>query len=103
MGALLNPVNRASGRIRWLLVAHAATMFSFVTVNTAMSLYLEGLSYVDKRNYPGYEGLPPGPFGYILNIYSEPISVIPTLMFYLNNWLADGLLVSALPSSALRI
>jgi hypothetical protein len=92
MGALLNPAERARG-IKWGLVCHTTLMFSFVTINVAMSLALQPISYVDYRSFPGYEGLPPGPFGYQLLVYSKAISFVPTLMFFLNNWLADGLLV----------
>ena len=103
MGALLNPINRKRQGIKWGLVAHTTAMFSFVTINTAISLNIQNFSYVDKRGYPGSEGLPPGPFGYQLIIYSKPISVVPTLMFFLNNWLADGLLVSSVPSSVAQV
>ena len=103
MGALLSPINRKRQGIKWGLVAHTTAMFSFVTINTAMSLDIQNISYVDKRDYPGSEALPPGPFGYQLIIYSKPISVIPTLMFFLNNWLADGLLVSFVPSLAAQV
>lgn len=101
MGALLNPVNRASG-IKWGLVAHTALMFSFVTINTAMSLAIQAISYVDDRGFPSQEGLPSGPFGYQLFIYSKPISFVTTLMFFLNNWLADGLLVCFVPNPGAR-
>lgn len=92
MGALLNPIDRTRG-IKWGLVAHTSLMFSFVTINTAMSLDIQSVSYIDKRKFPSEEGLPPGPFGYQLFLYSKAISFVTTLMFFLNNWLADGLLV----------
>jgi hypothetical protein len=102
MGALFNPVDRTKG-IKWGLVAHTALMFSFVTINTAMSLGVQSNSYVDNRSFPSKEGLPPGPFGYQLIIYSEPISFVTTLMFFLNNWLADGLLVCFVSNSGVRL
>ena len=96
MGALLDPVNRKSSGIKWGLVAHTVAMFASVTVYTAMSLHLHSISYIDNREFPGIDGGRPGPLGYQLLIISKPISVIPNAMFPLNQWLADGLLVSLL-------
>lgn len=101
MSALLNPANRAGGSIKWLLVAHAAVMFSLVTVFTAMYLDLQPSSYVDNREFPGTASLPSGPLGYQHLIYSEAISLVPRVIFMLNNWLADGLLVSSAFSSVI--
>ena len=100
MYALLNPVHCTSGRIKWGLVVHTAAMFSFATINAGMCLDIQSFSYVEKRSYSGYEGLyRSGPLGYLALIYSKPISVVPPLMFFLGNWLADGLLVSSGSSS----
>lgn len=93
MGALLDPVNRNREGIRWGLVAYTATSFSLVTIFTAMNLDVQSISYIDNRDFPGNDALPPGPLGYQTLIYSKAISVVPNLMFLLNNWLADGLLV----------
>ena len=95
MDALFDPVNRAKGGTKWPLVAHTAAMFSFVTVYIATSLDLQSISYIDNREFPGIDGLvPPGPLGYQLSIYYKAINLVPNLMVLLNNWLADGLLVS---------
>jgi len=65
-----------------------------VTVFTAMNLNIQSISYIDNREFPGVEGvLPPGPIGYQWSIYSNVLTVVPNLMFLLNNWLADGLLL----------
>lgn len=93
IGALLYPTGPPRKGVKWGLVAHTMAMFSFVTINTAMSLYVFPVSYINYRHFSGHRGLPTGPFGYQLYIYPKPISTIPTLMFFLNNWLADGLLV----------
>jgi hypothetical protein len=97
MNALLNPVNRAGGRIKWLLVTHTTAMFLFVTVFTGMYLNLQSISFIDNREFPGNATLPlpPGPLGYQHLIYNEPVSLVSRFMFMLNNWLADGLLVSS--------
>lgn len=99
MSALLNPINRTNGdgSIKWLFVAHTAAMFSIVTVYTGMYLNLQSISFIDNREYAGSDGgLPPGPIGYQHLIYNKPISFSPHIMFMLNTWLADGLLVSPL-------
>jgi uncharacterized membrane protein YgcG len=93
MGALFNPTHRNGEGVRWGLVAYTAVMFSFVTIFTAMNLDIQSISYIDNREFPGNDELPPGPLGYETLIYSKAISVVPNLMFLMNNWLADGLLL----------
>ena len=97
MNALLNPNNRTKrGDIKWLLMAQTVAMFSFVTVYTAMYLNLQSISFIDNREYAGIDDwLPPGPYGYQHLIYNKAISFVPHIMFMLNTWLADGLLVSS--------
>jgi len=96
MVALLDPGNRKREGTKWGLVSYTVVMFSFVTVFTAMNLNVQSISFIDNREFPGVEGvLPPGPLGYQFFIYSQALSVIPNVMFLLNNWLADGLLVSS--------
>jgi hypothetical protein len=97
MGALFNSAHRRRGGIKWGLVSYTVVMFAFVTVFTAMNDHAQSISYIDNREFPGVEGVfPPGPLGYQLSIYSNVLSIIPNLMFLLNNWLADGLLVGPL-------
>jgi hypothetical protein len=69
-------------------------MFSFVTVYIGMCLDLQSLSYIDDRAFPG-EGkvIPQGPFGFQELLSNHPDNVVPNIMFLLNSWLADGLLV----------
>lgn len=98
MSALFDPVNRTTGGTRWGLVSYTVAMFSFVTVYTAINLDILSVSYIDNREFPaGVDGvLPPGPFGYQALIYSRAMDTISNVMFLLNNWLADGLLVGSL-------
>ena len=104
MGALLDPTDRRrTGGIRWLLVVHTVTMFFFATINTATGLDLQAVSNVDDRAFPGNEELPPGPFGYNLLVFSNAITIVPNVMFILNNMLADGLLVNPVPASVARV
>jgi hypothetical protein len=101
MTALFNPVRRRGEDIKWGLISYTAVTFSFATVCTAMQLNDQSFSFIDNREFPGIEGvLPPGSLGYQSFIYSEVLTIIPTLMFVLNNWLADGFLVSSLFDAA---
>ena len=97
MSALLDPVNRTKGEINWKFMAHTAAMFSFATIYIAMNLNIQSISFVDNREFPGIttsDVLPPGPVGYQWFLRSKPIGVATTPMIVLNNWLANGLLVS---------
>jgi len=94
MGALLRPANRTGGIMKWGLVAHTGAMFSFLTILVATVLDIQSISYIDNRAFPVTDGAPwAGPVAYQLAIYSKAISVVPVIMFLLNNWLADGLLL----------
>lgn len=93
MGSLFSTVYRTREGIRWGLVAYTSTMFSFVTIFTAMNLDIQSVSYIDNRAFPGTDQIPPGPLGYQYLVYSKAISIVPNLMFLLNNWLADSLLL----------
>ena len=95
MTALLNPVGPTKGGIKWGLVAHTVAMFSSATVYTAMNLDLQSISYIDNRDFTGDGVLFPGPLGYQFFINSNAITITADVMFSLNGWLADGLLVSS--------
>lgn len=97
MDALLNPARRASGGIKWRLVVHTAAMFSCVTAFTVTNFTVLSTSYINNRGFGGSDALSPGPFGYQSLSYSgRSISVAQYIMFFLNNWFADGLLVSSI-------
>lgn len=96
MSALLNPVNRMRGGIKWGLVVHAAAMFSFVTIYTAINLNIQSISFIDNREFPGTsadDAIPPGPVGYQWFIRYKAISIAQAPFAVMNNWLADGLLL----------
>ena len=99
--ALLNPVYRRGGSIKWGLVLYSVVMFSLATVFTAMNLDIESISYIDNRNFPGASGVEhPGPLGYFDSIYFKAINIVPNVAYVVSNWLADGFLVSSLFGSA---
>ena len=49
--------------------------------------------YINNRGFPGGGKYPPGPIGYIYIISTEATTTVLNVMFPLNQWLADGLLV----------
>jgi hypothetical protein len=100
MSALLDRTRRS---IKWGLMAHTMTMFTCVTIYTAGGLYLQSLSYIDDRGFPGVDTIPAGPIGYQFLIITDPLNSICYVVFYLNQWLADGLLVSSVSKPVVQV
>ena len=95
MAAFLNPDRPRGEGTKWWLVSYTVAMFSFVTVHTLMNLHIQSISFIDNRQ--DGQGWPiSGPLDYQFEIRQKALGFIPNVMFTLNNWLADGLLVSAL-------
>ena len=95
MAAFLNPVHRREEGIKWGFVCYTVVMFSFVTVYTAINLHIQSNSFIDNRqDTREYLPLVSGPLEYQLYVRKTVLGLIPNGMFTLNNWLADGLLVS---------
>lgn len=95
MAALVNPVDRRGEPIKWGIVSYTMVMYSVVTVQTAMDLDVQTISYIDNRGFPGVKGeVSPGPIGYQSYISHQARGIFSNVMFFLNVWLADGLLVS---------
>ena len=103
MHALLNPVNPTKKGIEWPLVIHTTAIFLFITISTGTTLYTQSNSYIDDREFPGTFLLPRGPIGFQFLIYSDAVSIVPFIMFILNNWLAVGLSVSSLSDQTVRL
>ena len=100
MTALFNPVHRRGDGVKWGLVSYTVITFLIATVATVMNLDFQSVSYVDNREFPGVGGVsPPGPLAYQMSAPTSAISIVSNVSFPLNNWLADGLLVSP-PSDA---
>ena len=101
VAALLNPVYRRGEPIKWGLVSYTAAMFSFVTVQIAVTLYIQSISFIDNRKFPGIKDVTtPGPVGYGTFTQHEAFTIVANGTFFLSGWLADGLLVSSLFDSA---
>ena len=98
VAALLDPVNRKRERIKWGLVFYTVAMFSIVTTQIAIDLHIQSIGYIDNREFPGIREahVPPGPYGYQIFISRKALPILSRVTFFLNAWLADGLLVSSL-------
>ena len=97
MAALLNQAHHRGQHIKWGLVSHTTVMFSLLTVQTAVALHVQSISYIDNREFPGTKGVSSlGPIGYTVLDNHGALVIVPATMFFLNGWLADGLLVSSL-------
>jgi len=98
MSALFDPTNRRREGTKWGLIIYTVLMFSFATIYTGIGSEILSISFVDNREFPGIgDGVPPGPTGYKFFIHPKAITIVSSLMFLLNNWLADGLLVCFVP------
>lgn len=96
VAALFNPAYRKGEPIKWGLVSYTVVIFSFVTIQTTINLYIDSFRYIDNREFPGVEGVFfPGPEGYTDVIYPTALNVTANAMLDLSIWLADCLLVSS--------
>ena len=102
MSALLYPVHPTTKGTRWGLVAHAVAMFSFLTIACAINRDHLSISYIDGREFAGVEGFLTGPIGYIALLLrdQQALDYVSYSVFPLNQWLADGFLVSCASISA---
>ena len=99
MSALLNPVNHPRGGTKWGLAAYAAAMFSLATICVAIENHTELIAYIDDREFPGTDTLPPGPIGYQGTTYFTVFQVVQACTFILNSSLVDGILASSASNS----
>lgn len=104
MSVLCDPVNHTRENVKWGLVAYTVAAFSFVTIFTATNLYIQSISYIGNREFLGVTGISTsGPLGYQLLTHSKMVSICRNLTFLLNNWLAEGLLVSFVSNSVIQV
>ena len=98
MGALLSPTHRKhkAGGIRWGLVAFTTAMFFFSTTALALNLDVLSYNYIGHRDYLILDL--PGSLGY-LGDNQGAVNIIVLSVTPLNQWLADGLLVSSVSVS----
>ena len=104
MATLLNPANPTRKGIRWELVAHTVALFLFLTIPFGIDFSHLSAEYIDNREFPGDDEFPPGPLGYdSFRSLKATSTAILNAMFPLNQWLADGLLVSPTLNSAASV
>ena len=98
MAALFDPIHHRGEGIKWGLVSFTAVMFSLATVQTALDLDIQSISYIDDRAFSGVteDQMEPGPLGYQVFISADALAIVPVFMFALSNLLANGLLVGSL-------
>ena len=88
MTTLLNPANPIRKHIRCALVAHTVALFLFLTIPFGTEFDYLSNEYINNREFP------PGPIGYDGLLSLKASTTVLNAMFPLNQWLADGLLVS---------
>ena len=103
MGVLFSPVDPIGRATKWALVLHTVAMFSFLTITFGININYEYICYIDNREFPGNDEYPPGPVGYDYFLNAKVTTTIFYVMFPVNQWLADGLLVSLISNSAAQV
>ena len=93
--ALFNPTYRRWRGIKWGLVSYTTIVFLVGTVVSGMDFNIKSDSYINNREFrDAGDVLPPGPLGYRSSIFSDVPMIVFDFMFFLNGWLANGLLVN---------
>ena len=93
IGALLSPINPMRRGTKWAFVSHTVAMFSFLSIPIGIDLHNLSILYINNRGFSGNNESPPGPLGYDEVPATSAIDAVFNIMFPLNQWLADGLLV----------
>jgi hypothetical protein len=72
------------------MLAFVGLIFSLGTIANGLALYVNQLTYIDDRNYPG------GPAAFAIEQNSITVNIVATAFYFINQWLQDGLLVCSL-------
>ena len=96
MATLLSPANPIRKPTRWALAAHTVALFLFFTIPLGINFDYLSMDYINNREFPGNDEFPPGPVGYGNLLSPGATTTVLDAMFPLNQWLADGLLVSTI-------
>ena len=95
MATLLSPANPITKGIKWALVAHTVVLLLVLTISDGIGFDYLPIEYINNREFPGNDESPwPGPIGYDDLLAFNATTTVFYAMFPLNQWLADGLLVS---------
>lgn len=83
------------GRVTWGLVTHTVAMFLCLTISVTTELSQLAPFYIDDREYPQFTASMGilEPWEYLWGSDWPAMSILSNLMFPLNQWLADGLLL----------
>ena len=81
------------GNIKWGLVALTTSMFSCSTIAVVININAISSSFIGPVDQ-GYFILP-GPLGSVVWSTQNGVAIAFTVMIVLNQWQADGLLVSS--------
>ena len=103
IATLLNPTNPIRKGVRWAFVAHTISLFLLVTIPFGIDFDYSSTEYINNREFPGNDEFPPGPLGYDYLLSLGATSTVFDAMFPLNQWLADGLLVSPVSNSVASV
>ena len=98
MATLLNPDNHMKKSVKWGLAAHTVATFLFITISCGIEGAKSSSDYIDNRGYPDVNNS--GPLGHMDYNDASTSSTVGHLSVPLNQWFIDGLLVSAISSSA---
>ena len=97
MTTLLNPCSRREDGTELGRVSYTVALFSSLTVRVAAALNIYSISFIDNRKFTSTLL---GPLGEPSAIRLTASGAVPNLMFFLVNFLADGLLVGFLFNAA---
>ena len=100
---LLDRANPIRKGIKWTLVAHTVALFFFLTIPFGIYFNYLSIDYINNREFPGNDEFPPGPLGYTGLLNLKATTTVFDAMFPLNQWLADGLLVSPILNSVASV
>ena len=103
MVTLLNPANPIRKGIKWVLVAHTIALFLVLTIPIGIYVNNLWIEYINNREFPGDNKFSPGPIRYSNLLALKAPYPFFCAMFPLNQWLADGLLVSPILNSAASV
>ena len=87
---LYNQLSHNNSRSTLSILLFLCVAFILGTLFMASIADFAQLSFIDNRNFPG------GPEAFESEMNTNPIELMGNVVFTLQNWLCDGLLVSAL-------
>jgi hypothetical protein len=100
---LLGPISRTKKGIGRGLVLQTVAMFTFITIYNALQLVVQSFSYINNREFPGNHNYPPGPLAFWFPGFESTSLIVTAAILPLNQFLADGLLVSVVSNFVTQI